>query len=210
MRRALTLAVVALAACGEPAAPTRAGGYAFDDPSTGLVFRWPGDRLPVRYFADTRGNMGALVDRALRIWEDQFLYGEFRAVRVTDSADADVIVLWADSVPPDVPPDTGAPVFACNGLTTFSIDSAGTALDQPVRAEIGINMSQTFTAAQVAACVRRVSVHELGHTLGILQHSSNPTDIMNSGVPVSTPSDQDRRTVEVLYHTPPTIAPPPR
>ena len=208
MKRPLVLVLVLLAACGEPAAPVRSGGYAFD--FGGDVFHWPGGRLPVRYYADSRGAMRALVDRALRVWEDQFLYGEFRTVLVVDSADADVMVVWADSVPPDVPPDAGPPVFACNGLTAFSLDTSGTALDRPVRAEIGINLGTLFTAAQVAACVRRVTIHELGHTLGILQESPGANDVMNTSVPVDQPSDRDRRTVEVLYHTVPTISPPPR
>lgn len=208
-RLAALVGLALVTACSEPAAPSRAGGYAFDDPSTGLVFHWPGDRLAIRYFADTRGHMRFLVDRALRTWESQFLYGEFRGVLVSDSADADVIVRWANSVPPDVPPDAGAPVFACDGRTSFYFDSTGVALDS-VRAEIGITLGQTFTAAQVAACVRRLAIHELGHTLGILQESPDASDVMNTSVPVDLPSDRDRRTVEMLYHTVPTIAPPPR
>jgi hypothetical protein len=208
MKRGLVLGALVLAACTEPAAPARSSTYAFD--VGGDVFHWPGDRLPVRYYADARGNMAFLIGRALGIWEDQFLYGEFRGVVVSDSTNADVIVRWADSVPPDVPPDAGPPVAACDGVTTLFFDSAGTALAQPVRAQIRITTGQAFTAAQVAACLRRVTIHELGHTLGILQESPGPTDIMNTAAPVSLPSGRDRQTVEVLYHTPPTIGPPPR
>ena len=35
----------------------------------------------------------------------------------TPSTVADVIVRWADSVPPDAPPDNGPPVKACGGVT---------------------------------------------------------------------------------------------
>lgn len=207
--RVVLAALVVLLACTEPTAPARTGAYSFMN-LAGDVFRWPSSRLPVRYYADPRGNMAFLVDRALQMWQQQFLYGEFRAVRVTDSTTADVIVRWVLTVPADVPPDTGPPVFACDGTTTLSIDSTGTALDQPIR--VDIREKTGFTPAQVAACVRRTTVHELGHTLGIIDenHSgTNSSDIMYATVLVDAPSDRDRQTVEVLYHTAPTIAPPP-
>jgi predicted Zn-dependent protease len=50
-------------------------------------------------------------------------------------------------------------------------------------------------------------MHELGHALGLLQHSPDTTDLMHSSPRVRAPSD--RRSVEVLYHTEPTIAPKP-
>ena len=52
-------------------------------------------------------------------------------------------------------------------------------------------------------------VHELGHALGLLKHSPYADDIMNDIPTVTTPSPEDRRTIEVLYHTRATIIPPP-
>ena len=55
-----------------------------------------------------------------------------------------------------------------------------------------------------------VTIHEVGHALGLFQHSTDSlSDIMASPPRVSLPSDGDRRTVEVLYHTPATLSPPP-
>ncbi|HKA59039.1 MAG TPA: matrixin family metalloprotease [Gemmatimonadales bacterium] len=208
MRRALLIGTAVVVACSEPTIPERAAWYGFDN--AGDVFHWPRNRLPVRYYADTRGSMSDIVTHGLGSWESQLLYGEFTAEMVADSNVADVIVTWFDSVPPYAPPDPGAPVFACDGVTTFLFDAAGTSLTDPIRTQIRITTAQSYTLEQVAACVRRVVVHELGHTIGLLQESPAPEDVMYSTVAVAAPSGRDRQTLQVLYHTTPTIAPAPR
>ena len=201
---AFALAVAAAGACGEITPPARTPRYV-TDVSAG-VFHWPFDRLPVRYFADTRGTMAASIGAGVRAWEQQFLYGEFRAALVADSGTADVLVLWADSVPPDVPPDTAGALGACGGVTTFIIDSTNT-IAEPIRVRLSVNAG--YTLAQVAACMHRVAAHELGHTLGIFTHSPATGDLMYEPPSVDRPTARDRAAVEVLYHTTPTIGPPP-
>ena len=223
MKRALVL-VLLLAGCSEILSPGRTPRYLSD--LAGEVFRWPSDRLPVRYYADTRGMMPDLVSRSLRTWEAQFLYGEFKATLVTDSSAADVLVLWQDSVPPDVPPDTAGAVGACDGLTQYVIDSTASmsgprtptgpmsgiapplTMTAPIRVHLRVRPG--FTEGQVAACMPRVAAHEMGHTIGILTHSPANTDLMWGTPTTDTPTNRDRNTAQVLYHTAPTIAPPPR
>jgi len=201
------LAAIA-AACGDPMVPRHTPIYAFAD-AFGDVFHWLPERLPVRFYADPRGNMRALVDNAVTAWERQFLYGEFRGVLVNDSTAADVIVRWADSVPPTANPDAGPPVDACGGVTQGILDSTGQAFAEPFVTEIGILTGTVYTAAQVQACVRRVTIHELGHTLGVLREAPDTQAIMYVTPRVREPAAIDRRTMEVLYHTQPTLAPPP-
>ncbi len=200
------LAGIALAfGCSEIATPVRAPRYLFD--LGGEVFHWPADRLPVRYFADPRGTMVSLVREGLGIWESQFLYGEFRGVLVTDSTAADVIVRWQDSVPPDVPPDTTGALGACDGITSYVIDSTNV-MEGPIR--VALLVRPGFTTSQIAACMHRIAAHELGHTLGILTHSPAATDLMSDPPATQIPTHRDRNTVQVLYHTTSTIEPLPR
>ena len=220
MKRALVLALL-LIGCSDILTPSRTPRYLSD--LAGEVFRWPSDRLPVRYFADTRGTMPELVSAGLQAWEQQFLYGEFKATLVTDSSQADVIVVWEDSVPPDVPPDTVGAAGACDGFTRYIIDTTTTAsgtnsptagVEPPLTMtepfHVYLRVRPGFTEAQVAACMPRVTAHELGHTIGILTHSPANTDLMWGTPTTQTPTNRDRNTAQVLYHTAPTIAPPPR
>ena len=207
MKRTL-LSLALAAACADPTIPDRKAAYAFDD-GFGAVFRWPGNRLPVRFYADERGPMRTLVAQGLAAWEAQFLYGEMSGVLVTDSTGADVIVRWAGTVPPDVPPDTGPPAFTCSGVTQIVLDGAGMAVAEPLRVTVN-DLGGPAAPPQRVACSARVVTHELGHSLGLLQHSGQATDLMASQPLVSRPTTRDRVTAEVLYHTTPTIGPPPR
>lgn len=208
-RRTQLLALLAAVACTEPLLPTRLNTYAFTS-ILGDVFHWPADRLPVRYYADPRGALRGYVAQAIQTWGEQLLYGEFSGEMVSDSTQADVIVLWTDSVPPDVPPDQGPPVKACGGNTQASTDTTGTRLDGPIHTQLSVLTGTVFTPAQVAACMERTTLHEVGHTLGLLAHSADTLDIMNFTPTVRAPSTADRWTVQKLYHTTPTIAPAPR
>ena len=209
MKRLVPGICVALAmGCTDPTIPDRSDSYGFDD-GFGDVFRWPSDRLPVRFYPDDRGPMRALLAGGVAAWEAQFLYGEVSGAIVNDSNAADVIVRWGGAVPSDVPPDTGAPAFVCSGLTQIVIDSAGTAIEGPIHITLS-DLGGTPTPGQLVACYARVVTHELGHSLGLLQHSGQSTDLMAAQPAVRLPTTRDRVTAEVLYHTTPTIGPPPR
>ena len=193
------------AGCSDIVTPSRTPRYLADN--AGDTFHWPADRIPVRYFVDPRGALPRLVRNGLSAWQDQFLYGEFRAVVVADSTAADVIVRWQDTVPADVPPDTTGALGACDGVTTYVLDSTKT-MTGPEHVALRVRLG--YTLPQIAECFRRVVTHELGHSLGILSHSPATTDLMYGTPAIETPTERDRNTAQVLYHTPPTIFPPPR
>ncbi len=212
MKRWLGVVAVALVACTVPDVPEHSGGYGFDSvgDGTGLVFHWTGDRLPVRFWVDPRGNMSALVQNAIDVWQNQFMYGEFTGVIVSDSAHADVQIVWADSAAPPATPDPGPPVKACGGETQNDSISGGR-IYGALHSSISLLTLSGATAGQVEACVRRTVIHEMGHSLGILNDNApDSTDIMYFTPLVPVPSAADRTTMQVLYHTAPTLLPPVR
>ena len=209
MKRWLIAAVPALVACTVPDAPSHLGGYPFAHVSGG-IFHWPANRLPVRFWADPRGNMNALVQNAIDVWQDQFMYGEFTGVLVSDSALADVQFTWSDSVPPAVAADPGPPVKACGGNTQPDSTDANGQIWGAFHSGITILLVGA-TPGQVEACVRRTVIHEMGHGLGILNDNApDSTDIMYFTPLVPVPSAADRTTIQTLYHTTPNWLPPVR
>jgi len=203
-RVALAIAVLT-AGCSDIIPPSRTPRYLAD--AAGDTFHWPADRIPVRYFVDPRGALPRLVHNGLSAWQDQFLYGEFRAVVVADSTAADVIMRWQDSVPADVPPDTAGGLGAGEGVAPYALDSTKT-MTGPEHVSLRVRLG--YTLPQIAECFRRVVTHELGHSLGILSHSPATTDLMYGTPAIERPTERDRNTAQVLYHTAPTIFPPPR
>jgi predicted Zn-dependent protease len=205
----LALATLLAAACGTVTIPDRPDPYDFEEQQTGVVFRWPAERLPVRYWVDPEaGVVAEYVARGLEAWQEQFLYGEFRAVTVADSSRADVVVRVLGNPPPDVPLTDDPPVFACGGVTRYEAPDAANRFPAPPVVEL--TWDAGYGDADVANCLFRVAVHEVGHTLGILAHSPDEFDLMNANPRVAAPSVRDRATVQTLYHTAPTALPPER
>lgn len=203
----LAVALLAAVACDEAAAPARDAAYPFDLFETGLVFRWSPDRLPIRYWVSgDAGVVGDFVEEGLRVWEHQFLYGEFRAVVVDDSTQADVLVWVTPATPPAGTPNDDPPeIGACDGVTGFDLSDAD-ALTGPF--EVRVGWDARYDASDVVNCLERVTIHEIGHTIGLFAHSANELDLMHPNPRVRAPSPDDRATAEVLYHTAPTITPP--
>ncbi|HXF94689.1 MAG TPA: hypothetical protein VNI61_01175 [Gemmatimonadales bacterium] len=212
MRRPVALLTCGvLAACEAPSPPTRAPIYSYADTFNGApqVFRWTDGWLPVRYYATPEGTLPELVRRGLLRWERQFLYGEFRAVAVGDSLRAEVVVAFEAGPPPPAEPDSTSSARACEGVTTLNVDGTNT-LDPPIR--VTLRWFSGFAPPEIAACLDRVVTHELGHTLGLINPAhagTGATDLMFAFPTVSAPGPRDRATVEVLYHTAPTVALPP-
>jgi predicted Zn-dependent protease len=196
----LALLVAALAGCETAAAPAREPAYEFDLYGSGLVFHWTSERLPVRYWvAPDAGVVRDFVATGIARWTDQFLWGEYRGVLVDDSTAADV--------PSGEPTDDPPLVTACGGVTWNDTTTAGPrALVGPFR--VVVQWDAGYADVDVVNCLERVTIHEIGHTIGLFGHSPNDFDLMNGTPRVVAPSAGDRVTAEILYATPASILPP--
>ncbi|HEX6105071.1 MAG TPA: hypothetical protein VFZ26_05765 [Gemmatimonadales bacterium] len=207
----LGLAALTALACGDIAEPIRNDLYEWRliVPSGAgedtLHFHWPRAALPVRVWVEETGNLPQLMQRAIDTWESVYLYREFQAELVGDSAGADVIVRGAPA-PAKVQlgvtrlPSALAP--QCSGATDLDVSPDLTELRLPVRIFID---PVSGDLPGLDRCLGLTTIHEMGHALGIFAHSPNPTDLMYTDPNVEQPSARDRETAEALYHLPPTI-----
>ena len=209
-------AAALLASCGDGNTPntcfeSNAFSYGFflGRDST-LVFHWPADRMPVRFYAEPTGDLRTNVLAGLTTWVNGFRCQEASFQMVGDSGAADVIVHQVAVLPPvasrafTLAADSAG---ACGGRTDGYFDSTLT-LTGPVRSYI-VPIALGDSVA-LAGCYRMVTTHEIGHALGILAHSTSPADLMYTTPRRSSLSPDDRYTLQKLYHRTPTIRPAPR
>lgn len=188
--------------CGDVSSPRRTQAYEWRlvNGTDTLSFHWPRSALPVRYWAEDANNLPGYVDSAIVAWKAAFLYGEFDAVRVADSTQADVIVTTAEA------PAGGGTLLAmapeCEGVTDVAIDSVNR-LHLPIHMFVQPRFSTDDPATQT--CLALVTIHEMGHSIGIFRHAPDPSDIMYFDPTVTAPSAADRETAELVYHKPATV-----
>ena len=213
MRRAAAAAMVVLpllSGCSDIGAPSRADVYEWRAVQGGdtLNFHWPPSFLPVRIWAEDQFSLPLYADSSIAAWRRVFLYHEWDAVRVADSAAADVIVRYG---PPPAGDDILLERFSmdsraaeCQATTLPHVDDARE-VHLPMHVYIAARFSPELPETQ--ACLALTLSHEIGHTLGIFRHSPHPEDLMYSNPAVAGPSERDRNTAEVLYHTPANVSP---
>ena len=207
--------VVAGAACGDIATPLRSDFYewrlivpaASGSGNDSLSFHWPKERLPVRIWVEDAASLTVNVPAAIAAWRRAFLYNEFDATIVDDSATADVIVRAGSAPGVQFSRTRLHSVLAleCAGATDLDISDDHSELQLPVR--VFIDPRSEPNAPNLPACLALTTTHELGHALGIWEHSPTATDLMFADPMVNGPSDRDLATAEQIYHVPPTVEP---
>lgn len=215
-------AVIALvAACDSPTVPPRLLTDVYDyrlRAGSLKVLRWPiGTTVRVYVAADADAARTAALENGFENgangWNAASLYGEVRIERTANLADADAVLLFSSTLPPvetgNCPPGGGS------AATTLCLDPQDpTRLAVfPLRNGGGGKVKFLVTIRSVSPLdvesVRRLVAHELGHVLGIAQHSSRQTDLMfpETNLTRAEPSPADRATLHVLYHSRPDITP---
>lgn len=213
-RAAALLGLLGAAACGDIAAPIRNDFYEWrlivpsGTTADTVNFHWTPSDLPVRVWvaSDEIAGLPGLVERAIGIWEERFLYGEFAARLVSDSGDAHVIVRGVAAPELRLGRITRLRAgFApeCGGATDVDVSADLTQLRLPLRVYVG--RRGTPASPALDTCLALTTVHEMGHALGIFAHSPDPADIMFADPVAELPSEADRETAERLYHLPVTV-----
>lgn len=215
MRLLLLVAAALLGGCTDIGTPSRAVPYEsrlfvpFDSlgqPAVdSLRFHWPRPSVPVRYWVEDSMEAPAHVRNAIATWKAAFLYHEWDATVVSDSNSADVIVRVLNP-PPKPGPSTirmSSMRPECEGAT--DVDTVGTRREFLVPVRVFLNPK--FQDDSLNFCLRITAIHELGHTMGLFQHSPDVTDIMFTDPEASRLSTRDIATVEALYHRDPDMLP---
>ncbi|MEZ4411405.1 MAG: hypothetical protein R2910_00285 [Gemmatimonadales bacterium] len=213
-RRTISLALLAMAAlsCSEATAPTRAPNYEWRlfGPELGtdtLSFHWPASMLPVKIWVEDSLDMPARVQEAISAWKTVFLYGEYDAVLVTDSSSADVVVR-VTTLPAKAPATVARlnTLFpGCEGLT--AIDTAATRFELQLPVRMYLTPRYDPTQTDLTECFRITARHELGHSLGLFQHTSDTLDIMYGQPEATAFSERDINTAQLLSHWPANLIP---
>ncbi|HEV7992804.1 MAG TPA: matrixin family metalloprotease [Gemmatimonadaceae bacterium] len=160
-----------------------------------MLRRWPDDGLPITvWIADAPGSpwrsakRRAIARDAFHTWMEAGVPERFYFV--PDSASAMVRVLWRKQLP-----DRRA------GQVTRQADSEGWLHS----ATIELSVRNMSGAVQDTSTLRAVSLHEVGHLLG-LEHSPDEGDIMAPWVVARQLSPRDRATARALYGVEPVAA----
>ena len=221
MNRSIALRLLAAAgivgglACSDIISPSRSARYdwrlfvTFDSAGPRvdtLSFHWPRTALPVTIWVEDQYSVPQRIQQGISLWRSAFLYGEWDGRVVSDSTTADVIVRTILPPPQSLPapPRFGAMVPSCLGATDIDTLNTRFELRLPIRIYIYPSVPG---APDIDECLRTVAAHELGHSLGIFQHSPDSLDLMYAVPTADGLSNRDHGTAENVYHFPSDMVP---
>lgn len=219
MKKMLLIACVCAAACDSPTVPERFLRDVYDFRLTTpepLVMRWPAGSTVKLFVVDAADvtqtqYLRAGVDHGIRVWNSAALYGQVQLAETKTVGEADVVVQYSLSESPvdlSACPPGGGLAYTTFCLTNDEDHLRPFALAAGGASAVKFVLTVRSLASTDEATVRRLVSHELGHVLGIAQHSPKLTDLMYAGtLNRDEPSAADRHTLQVLYHTAADITP---
>lgn len=190
----------ALAPGKTAAAPVSPVGESyFAEISANGVTKWPVSRMPIKVLVKSgsgvRGfhpSFESTLKQSFADWSDAS-NGQIKFAFVAAEPQADIVCSWTDDP---------SRMSAKNedGQAVLIPDAQGI-----LRADI-LLLTQSPPGKDISdKYARRVSLHEVGHALGISGHSDQPTDIMyrtvDPGDRDAAISNRDRNTLVALYQT---------
>ena len=209
---ALTFLLAGALSCSEATAPSRVPNYEWRlfGPELGtdtLSFHWPEHMLPVKIWVEDSLEMPARVREGIAAWRSAYLYGEYDAVLVADSSDADIVVRVL-AAPRKATATVGRlrTLFpGCEGATDIDTVTTRFQLQLPVRVYLTPRYDPTTT--DLTECFRITARHELGHSLGLFRHTSDSRDIMYGQPEAEGLSVRDVNTAQIVAHWPANLIP---
>lgn len=220
MKKIIMLVLLMAVACDAPTVPERFLRDVYDfrlQTPARRTLRWPsGTTVRVFVVADADATINQYLKDAvahgIQVWNVAALYGEVELEQTSRLNEADVVVEYSLSTSPldlsGCPPGGGL-AYTTFCLTQNSEHLRAFPLTGGGASAVKFVVTVRTTSATDAATVRRLVAHELGHVLGIAQHSPKQTDLMYGGATLNRDdaSPADRATLQLLYHTLPDITP---
>jgi tetratricopeptide (TPR) repeat protein len=175
--------------------------------ANGRVVRWSLAKMPLKIYVE-RSPMGIRnfqpafinqVNRGIMPWANA-LNHQLSYVWVNSSEQADIRISWINTIDTKGHSSDGGTAYTA-GLT-----QPNTRGNQLHYMDVKIATFDIEGKPQTENIIASVAIHELGHALGLLGHSSHEDDIMcASNDSVTAPSKRDINTIRKLYRLPPDI-----
>jgi predicted Zn-dependent protease len=162
-----------------------------------LSFHWPRSRLPVKIWVENADNLPEHIRGGINVWKNAFLYSEWDGTIVSDSNAADVIVRAIQPPPNLRATRMNGMAESCEGATDVETGATRFELAVPIRSYVFVAVPG---APDLEDCLARVATHELGHTIGLFQHSTDSLDLMYTFPSRLFLTDRDLGTAYNAYH----------
>jgi tetratricopeptide (TPR) repeat protein len=164
--------------------------------------RWRTDDMPLKVYITSGAGIKEYRNEYLAIIKQSFAdwaaasAGKLSIEYSSNPDDASIICTWVDDPKQVINPAEG-------GQAVVTPDTNGIL----GRTKIKILTQNPGLSEKITeGTVRHICLHEIGHALGLLGHSSQPTDIMFAAVNFAAPqpglSDRDKNTLLKLYDAP--------